>query len=135
MNVAYTPDDYSLNSLITFSSKLLNFHTNSNDLEVEMYKFFPTLSFDELDESWLFSITNKLLELSEEEQKIVFRVLDVASEYYYNLLDILNSKYKPHSEYREKCSEILFHGQTGRFYLINDEGRFNLWKANLSKSD
>ena len=77
----------------------------------------------------------KLLVLSEEEQKIVFRVLDVASEYYYNLLDILKSKYKPHTEYREKCSEILFHGQTGRFYLINDEGRFNLWKANLSEGD
>jgi hypothetical protein len=135
MNIQYTPDDDSVDGLIGFSSNMLNFQTNYNSVEVDMSKFFPTLTRDKLNESWLFSITNQLLELPEEKQKIVFKLLDFASGYYYNLFDILNSKYKPFSEYRQKCSEIMFPDQSGPFLLRTDAGEYNLWKANLSESD
>ena len=135
MNIQYTPDDDSVDGLIGFSSNMLNFQTNYNSVEVDISKFFPTLTRDKLNESWLFSITNQLLELPEEKQKIVFKLLDFASGYYYNLFDILNSKYKPFSEYRQKCSEIMFPDQSGPFLLRTDAGEYNLWKANLSESD
>jgi len=130
MENGHVPSDYSIETLLNFSKKILQFQSQA-DMEQNMNQFFPTLKHSELDESWFLKMLDQILQIPKESQKIVFKLISLADLHYYNLFDVLENRYRASSEYEEIKKQMK--KTPGRFYTEMDD--FEMWKANIQQKD
>ena len=130
MDNGHVPSDHSIETLLNFSKKVLQFQSQA-DMEQTMNQFFPTLKHSELDESWFLKVLDQILQIPKESQKIVFKLISLADVHYYNLFDVLENRYRASSEYEEMKKQMK--KTPGRFYTEIDD--FEMWKANIQQKD
>ena len=91
---------------------------------------FPTQEIDDFRESWLNQAIGDLANLDEERQKIVFSIINMASDHYYNLLEALLMLYPP-VVFRDEIIEDAMEG-VGAFMMFQEfsEPVIEAWMSN-----
>jgi len=128
MDIHYSPNNNTTEDLINFAKKVFDYKSNEF-VEVDLESLFPTFKYDALDDFWLLNLLDKIPEISDDKQKIAYKLLELANIHYYNLFDVLERRYAPHSEYNEKRKEFMISP------FFGDVDLFALWSADLKKED
>ena len=91
---------------------------------------FPSQGIDDFKESWLNHAIADLANMDEERQKIVFNIINMACDHYYNLLEVLLMLYPP-VVFRDEIIEEAMEG-VGAFMMFQEfsEPVIEAWMSN-----
>ena len=95
---------------------------------------FPSQGIDDFKESWLNHAIADLANMDEERQKIVFNIINIACDHYYNLLEVLLMLYPP-VVFRDEIIEEAMEG-VGAFMMFQEfsEPVIEAWMSNRKSS-
>ena len=91
---------------------------------------FPSQGIDDFKESWLNHAIADLANMDEKQHKIVFTIINVACDHYYNLLEVLLMLYPP-VVFRDEIIEEAMEGM-GAFMMFQEfsEPVIEAWMSN-----